>query len=75
MRWVQVWFTCSAKDCEAKAEILVKAYTSSHAETFRLGHSTLQVATTLPEGWGTHGEPADEYGDQEGTFCPAHCWR
>ncbi len=67
MRYVMIWFTCSVKDCDVKAERMVRA---------RMSHSDSRasiVRAELPDGWGPYSEvPNDQIVDRERTFCPAH---
>jgi len=75
MRYVMVWFACSVKGCEAKAETLV-AYRTYHAGP----SGQILDDTTLPEGWSwridedERGRYRYEVTDRERTICPDHKW-
>jgi len=75
MRYINVFFTCSAAGCDAKDEMLVPARLHYDHSS---GYGTAVVSSsTLPDGWGNipknHDTTRRSAKDRERTYCPAHC--
>lgn len=72
MRYVQVWFKCSAKNCHEMSECLVEARMPLDYGAPSRPSLNREI---LPPGWGTVMaglNTLDDRQDREHTYCPKH---